>query len=548
MPFPRQLPHRAVLPLQFLLLALATSGLYGWFLGSTLVYDDIPFFDKLHPEIYDSALLYDALFRFDLRWLPYASFYWTRNLLGDGVVWLRLGNLALHLSNVFLLFLLLRRLFAATLADEAGSQATSPAAAPLPPDWLAFAGALLFAVHPVAVYGAAYLVQRTILMATLFALLTWLLFLEGLLRRQQRWWLLSALTCLLAVLAKEHAIMVPAVAAALLVLVRKPDRQLLLKAGPTFLLYALAGAFVVYKAKTTGIIGGVYEPAGLKRLSQQGVVQHSALPLSVVTQTCLYFKYLWLWLLPNPAWMSVFMKERFADRLWGWPETAGLAGFALYGVGAGWLLLKRGRKGLLGFALLAPWLLFATELSTVRAQETFVLYRSYLWMGCLFAALPFLLQRLPARFAAGLLLAVTLALVPAAWNRLGSFSNPVRLWEDALHLARNRYLQDDLAMTSIYFDLGTAQLNMGLFPEAITNFDEAVRRKPQIAKLYQNRGRTYLKMQRYDQALNDYSTAISLDPDEPANYLFRGRIFEILGNPAAAQQDTQYGLRLQSMP
>ena len=51
------------------------------------------------------------------------------------------------------------------------------------------------------------------------------------------------------------------------------------------------------------------------------------------------------------------------------------------------LIWRGGRLGLLGFALLAPWLLFATELSAVRIQEQFVLYRSYLWMAPAFAGL-----------------------------------------------------------------------------------------------------------------------------------------------------------------
>ena len=73
------------------------------------------------------------------------------------------------------------------------------------------------------------------------------------------------------------------------------------------------------------------------------------------------FKYLWLWLLPIPTWMSVNMLENFAARWWTWPEFAGLIGFVLYPLIAIRLLLKRGRCGLLGFALLCLWLLFATD-------------------------------------------------------------------------------------------------------------------------------------------------------------------------------------------
>ena len=52
------------------------------------------------------------------------------------------------------------------------------------------------------------------------------------------------------------------------------------------------------------------------------------------------------------------------------------------------------RLGLAGFALLSPWLLALTEFATVRAQEPLVLYRSYLWMSVLPAALPAVTARL----------------------------------------------------------------------------------------------------------------------------------------------------------
>jgi len=40
--------------------------------------------------------------------------------------------------------------------------------------------ATVFAIHPVAVYGAAYLIQRTVVLATLFSMLSILLFVRGL--------------------------------------------------------------------------------------------------------------------------------------------------------------------------------------------------------------------------------------------------------------------------------------------------------------------------------------------------------------------------------
>src|SRR5207253_4238768 len=139
-------------------------------------------------------------FSLDMRWLPYATFEWTRVLIGPDIVWLRLGNLSLHIANCMVLFLFLQRLFEAVLPVEKNGVAAASENV-LAPVWLAFFGALIFALHPASVYGAAYLIQRTTLMATLFTLVMWHWFLKGI-TRGSRWWLLaSAGAYLLAVLA-----------------------------------------------------------------------------------------------------------------------------------------------------------------------------------------------------------------------------------------------------------------------------------------------------------------------------------------------------------
>ncbi|MDO8414189.1 MAG: glycosyltransferase family 39 protein, partial [Gallionellaceae bacterium] len=456
---------KRILILQLLVLAMATIMLYGNFLSSQLVFDDVYYFRIRYPEFLKFSV------NLDLRWLPYATFEWTRVLAGNGVFWLRIGNLALHIANIFLLFLLLRSLFAAALVRESAP----PTVRVLSSSWLAFFGALIFALHPVTVYGAAYLIQRTILMATLFALMTYLLFSEGLLRNKRSYLLASAVTYLLAVLSKEHAIMVPAVCAALLFLLRKPDRHLLVRVWPTFLLYGLVAAFIIYQVKNKNILGYAYEPNGVALLSRVGINPADAYPLSILTQSFLYFKYVWLWLLPNPAWMSADMPEDFAAFLWTWPHTAGLVGFIGYFFIATYLLLQRGKKGLLGFAMLFPWLLFATELSTVRIQEIFVLYRSYLWMPGLFAALPFVFQKLSIKYSVAILIAITLAIIPATWDRLTVFSNPVLLWGDALRYAQKNSYWD---IRRMYIGRGAAYLDQELYPQAIEDLSKAIQLAP----------------------------------------------------------------------
>ncbi len=515
-----------------LVLCLSIALLYGQFLWNPVVFDDIYFFDG---SVHDQYL--GKVFSFDLRWLPYATLEWTHALLGLDLIWFRLGNLALHLVTTVTLFLFLRRLFERVLPCHDESNVT------LSPHWLAFFGALIFALHPASVYAAAYLVQRSTLMATLFVLLTWRLFLEGLSRENYRWLLASTATYFLAVFSKEHAIMAPAVTVALLLLVdNQPIRQRLMLIWPTFMLYGLIGGWVIFQIKASHILGQAYEPiaASYMSLLGQDFNVHLAYPLSMLTQCFLFFKYLWVWLAPSPAWMSVDMPQVFARSLWSWPELAGLLGFIVYPIIAISLLLKKSLKGLLGFALLCPWLLFATELSTIRIQESFVLYRSYLWMAGAFAALPFLCQRLSAKQAAITLSLVAVLMMPLSWLRLTTFSHPLLLWDDAARLVEN-VDEKCLGRDRIFYNRGTELVKAKQYPEAVEDLSRVIKLKGYYeGYAYQNRGSAYLESRQYLLALNDINKAIELLPTNKAKlYLGKARILEGLNDSTAAMQAYQ---------
>ena len=508
-----------------LVLCLLVTLLYGQFIWNPLVFDDVIFFDGSVHEQY-----LDKIFSLDLRWLPYATFEWTRALLGLDLIWFRLGNLALHLAVSITLFLFLRRLFEWMLPESNES---------LSPHWLAFFSALIFALHPASVYAVAYLVQRSTLMATLFVLLTWRLFLEGLLRENYRWLLTSTVTYFLAVLSKEHAIMAPAVTITLLSLVNNQSvRQRFLLVWPSFVLYGLIGSFVVFQVKARHILGQAYEPIATDYISLLGpdFNVHLAYPLSILTQCFLFFKYLWVWVAPSPAWMAVDLPQHFALKLWAWPEVIGLVGFVVYPLIAIRLLQQKGLNGLLGFALLCPWLLFATELSTVRIQESFVLYRSYLWMAGTFAALPFLCQKLSAKQAVITLSFVVLLMLPLSWLRLTTFSHPLLLWDDAARLVEN-VEEQRLGIDRIFYNRGTELIRIKHYAEAIDDLSKVIELKGYYTSdAYYNRGSVYMKNQQYIQALNDVNKAIELAPKKAQLYFGKARVMEGLKDSTAAMQ------------
>lgn len=518
----------------FVVLVLTIFAIYGPFLWNPVVFDDNNFFDHNIRSYY-----LDSFFKFEFRWLPYASLEWTRVFLGDKVIWYRVGNLILHGLTSVTLFLFLRGLFELVLPAKQLSEQPGGARA-LPSVWFAFFAALIFALHPAAVYAAAYLIQRTILMSTLFSLMMWLLFLRGVVQNNQLLLLGSAAAYLFSVFAKEHALMAPAVSLAILLLIRAPTRQLFNRVWPTFLVYGLIAGYVVIQFKSGNILGEAYEPRGLDMLAMLSRLDPEfdprfAYPLSILTQSFLFFKYLLVWIFPNPGWMSVDMFEPFATRFWSWPHMAGLIAFVLYPMAAIWLLLQRERKGLLGFAMLCPWLMFATELSTVRIQESFVLYRSYLWMPCAFAAMPFLFQKTPAKRTAIILTMLVLVMIPATWARLTTFSSPFLLWNDAARLIKDKDTRP--GVDRVYHNRGLELFKLGYPDLAIDDFSKALSLNPYHVLVYNDRGAVYLATKKYELALADYNKALEINPKFARPYLGRAMTHEGLNDTAAALAD-----------
>ncbi|MBK8065355.1 MAG: tetratricopeptide repeat protein [Betaproteobacteria bacterium] len=500
-----------------------------------------------HPLVFDDAQLGESFlraygaswFHLDLRWFAYASLGWTYDLFDLDWVWFRAGNIALHAGTAGLLFLLMSRLFGAVL----------PAGAPHGPgaNAYAFAGALLFLLHPAAVYGTAYLMQRSILMATLFSLLALLLFLEGLLRGGHRWHLAAAAAFFVAAFSKEHCVMLPAVAAAMAVLVRgaashtlrATARELLLPA----VLFAAIALLVTFKRQ--GLLGAPYEPfaqAAIERLAEAQSASSAASAASaesaatgaagnadgagiyarsIVNQAYLFFRYLMLWVLPWPGWMSIDLRPAFPSGVLSWPQSAGLLLWLAWPVIALRLLVQGGRRGLAGFGMLFPWLLALTEFSVVRIQEPFVLYRSYLWMGGLAALLPAAFGAL-SRKAGAILLALACALLaPASLNRQASFADEARLWDDAV-----RKLDDPLSREAerTWRGRGVALFRAGRYDAALRDFGRALEIDPRSADAWMSRGSLYMRTAQSDLALADFDRALRYAPQQGGHYAeLRGR-------------------------
>lgn len=504
-----------------ILLFIAVAIIYGEFLSTPPVFDDLDFF-----AINQTVLHFQGFHPFEIRWLPYFTIAWTVHSIGLNLFWLRLEALLLHAATGGALFLFLNRLFDSVLGNKVSGKMALPHA------WMAFAGALLFVWHPVAVYGAGYLIQRTIVMATLFSLLALYAYIRGVTENRSSW--LWGSVCLygLAVFSKEHAVMLPAVMLAMTFLLVQPSRPLLKRLLPVYVACAAIALYVVFQK--LGILGAVYEVEAPEMLGKIKV--HDPYALSILTQSFLFFKYWLLWIFPNPAWMSVDMREPFASRVFS-PYLIAFLMFIGYGGLGFWLLFKRGHRGLLGFALLFPWLLFATEFSTVRIQESFILYRSYLWMPGVFAGLPFLLAYLRPRFALFGMLICAIIFAMLSVNRLTTFASPFMLWDDAEALVRDKlYLP---GVDRIYYNRGKALADLKRYQEALADDQKALALSPDNINNHYATAVGYMNVARYSDALAEFNKTLEMNPKHVQARLGRGLSYLELGNKVAAFADLE---------
>ena len=510
-----------------ILLLVAVASLYGQFLHNPIVFDDLVFF-MLDGDGHSAIQKFSNPSVFDLRALPYATLAWTSQLWGFGLAPLRIENLLMHWLVVVALDLFVLSLYRTVLPGIKCGKNTSMATA------VAIA-VFLFALHPVAVYAVGYLVQRSTVMATLFGVLCLWTYLKGSTENRKAWLWASVFLYFMATHSKEHIVMLPMVIVAMTVLTHDDWEKQLRSNWPVFASYAAIALLTVAQIK--GVLGHPYEIHSGEMLV--GDLSEHALFYSILTQCGLFFKYGLLWLLPNPGWMSVDMREPFANGFFS-IYGAALIAYCLYGVLAIRLLLKRGSYGLIGFGLLFPWLMFATEFSTVRIQEIFVLYRSYIWALGGVILFPWFLMQLNSRLTILVSVLVAATLFVVSMERLVSFSHPIVLWDDAEKLVRGRTGLPGAGR--IYFNRGLEYSKAGMLDRALPDLETATRLMPELSAAFGNLGDVYYRMRQNKLAIQALSRAIMLDQEQksPPNfkrYYTRAEAYEADGRWREAVAD-----------
>ena len=406
--------------------------------------------------------------------VSYGSFIWVDQLAGTGWWKQRIVNIALHLGVVAAVYALLQALMAHTrfpqeIEEQAHFGASRNAALRV--------GVALFALNPVAVYAVGYLIQRSIVMATLFAVLACLAFVRAMETRRIAWYGAALIAYLLAVLSKEHAVMTAALAVPLYIYIQRPSPQrVAAAAGASVLVLAIAAGVLLHFYGD--MIGRLFDAQSVAFAQQLEAlrpgVSRQMLPLSILNQAGLFFAYGVLWLLPYVGWMSIDLRPAFPlGFASSWHAVGAMAYVALFACAA-WALLRRtGALSLAGLLALFPLLWFATEFATVWVQDPMVLYRSYLWAVALPGLLAIILTGFRPRtiYVAGAVLG--LAFGALALERNLSLRDEVSAWTDAAEKIDLKAPPNAVGRSRPFLNLGAYYQRRGMVDQAERNISTA---------------------------------------------------------------------------
>lgn len=486
------------------LLLLAILGVYLPGLNNGLLFDDMRLTDG---TIFGN---YGSLLDFKQRTLSYGSFVWIEQIFGDGWWKQRVFNIALHLATVAALYALFKALLTQTrfphdIEEQPHFHASRDAALQL--------GLVLFALNPVAVYAVGYLVQRSIVMATLFAVMACWAFVRGLQGGRVLWHIAALICYVLAILSKEHAFLTVAMVVPLYIFVQRPGlKAAMVIVGMALLLLAVASAAVFHFFGS--LVGQIFDEQSQGYARQLEALRpgitSQIYPLSILNEAALFFAYGFLWIVPYVGWMSIDLRPAFPlgfGSIW---HLAGALGYLALLACSIWAVLRRpGVIGLVALCLLFPLLWYATEFATVWLQDPFVLYRSYLWAVAIPGLAAIALTGVKPRtiYIVGIVIGIVFGAL--SFERVLSLQDAGTSWADAAEKIDKKAPANAVGRGRAFLNLGTARADKGLLDQAVQDFATANVLGDQGGNALFNMGAILSQQRKFTEALNAFDAAQS---------------------------------------
>jgi hypothetical protein len=428
------------------------------------------------------ALLLNDVFRPVVN-ITYAIDYAVWGLAPFGF---HVTGVLLHMANVVLLFVLMRRL----AADAAPSQASTASA---------FGAAAVWAVHPLMTQAVGYVSGRSEVLCALFFLASLLSLRPWLMGRRRAWLVLSLACWALALASKEVAVVLPFVLLAYDKLLLSPAesgtrKRLARVYVPMMIFVAVAGAarltvFVAVEnvSRASFVWGNVL--VGLDVVRRYVSLMFLAAPQSIFHTAQVVSSVLRPLVVLNALWLLAF-----CILAWRVYRRAPLVAF-----GTLWFVLM----------LLPSVTMLVLDIGEPMAEQRVYLAGAGFAMatGAVFGHLRewppkhWVSARAVATAAFGVFL---VGLASRTVERNNVWSDPVRLWSEAVSNAPDVWIP--------YRGLGDALRERGDYRGASGAYREAVRLRPQELNTHLALGVSLMLTDRAQEAYNAFAEATRLSP------------------------------------
>lgn len=434
-----------------------------------------------------------------ITWCGYALVY---ALAGESASAFHTFSLLLHIGCVLSVFTLMRML---------QSRAE-----------VAFFTALLFALHPMQVEATSWIAGQSALTFSLFYLLSLMAYVQWQNSQRALFFGLSIVAFLLSVLSKSAAVTLPVLLLAL-------DWY---KNGTVTLKNVLAKApyFVV------SLIFGLYTFSTREAEGHDLVVASSAYNLFdrflMVCHSLLFYPVKLL----LPFKLSIFYPMQKTDGVWSIDYY--LAPLALAAIG--WAAWKYGRRDrVIGLAALWYLIPLAVMLPYVSVGTFEMRSDRYVYISSVgfFLLLVYLAQRIPAEIRRGALIGMALLFGFLTLERSQVWNNEVSVFRDCV----DKYPDAPLCNCNLaYGEL----LNLEFEP-SVQHYTKALALDPSYVEAYNGRGQAYFQLKKFPEAFSDFDNAIKAGIVTPKLFLNRGKCHVILSRPAEAIPDLAKSLELE---
>lgn len=461
------------------------------------------------------------------RIVGYFTFALNYQLGGLNVVGYHIVNLLVHIGNSLLVYgLVLITFLTPALKDSFNKRQIGI---------FAFIVALLFVSHPIQTQAVTYIVQRLTSLATLFYLAAVICYVRWRLTRESSssllkgwvswWYLLSIVTAILAMKTKEIAFTLP-----LIILLYEcsffgwPGRKLLAQMAPIFLTITII-PFTVFSTinpllQTVGsLLSDVNTPSfNIVKLTRW---EYFYTQINVI---CTYLRLLVLPVKQNLDYDYPISHHLFETRtslsllallslfmlaLYLYAKSAPVSKISELAPCA---LQTKVLYRLAAFGLFWFFVTLSVESSIIIIQDVIFEHRLYLpSVGFFLTIVSFAalgLLRIEQHFrhartaAVPFAAVIILLLAGATYARNTIWGNWISIWSDTAAKSPNKPRAHNILGIGYYYDLK--------FDEAMGEYREAVRLKPDFIEAYYNMGLIYKERKQYAEAISIYFKILSI--------------------------------------